>query len=375
MGTLRTLLALTVVLAHVDVAEPLVGAKNAVQMFYVMSGFLMSYVLVESKAYVTARDFYVNRYLRLYPIYFVVGLCTFVVLSFARHSEFLEVYRRAPMGANLFLATVNLLLFGQDWVHFLAIEGGQIAFSLNFNNSEVVLYRGLLVPQAWTIGLELSFYLIAPFVLPRRRALAMALLVSIGIRLWLLGIGLGTSDPWNYRFFPAELTFFLLGALAHQVLLPRYRLVFGNRLQRVAAVVTSFMIALTLAYPWLPIGAGIKESLLFAIFIVVVPMAFVCQGETAVDRWIGELSYPIYINHLLVITIVAAAGRLWGFGQNLFICTTVVVSIACAVLLNRYVAAPIERIRRRFRSPATARLGTQSDSGGSPVTVPVAGHV
>lgn len=58
MGLLRTILAISVVLAHsigfVSIGFRsnvglLVGGQNAVQIFYMISGFLISYVLVEKK--------------------------------------------------------------------------------------------------------------------------------------------------------------------------------------------------------------------------------------------------------------------------------------------------------------------------------------
>ena len=75
MGLIRTLLALSVVLAHVDLGTGprLVGGVLAVQMFYLISGFLISFVLVETSNYTSVRSFYVNRMLRLFPIYLVVA--------------------------------------------------------------------------------------------------------------------------------------------------------------------------------------------------------------------------------------------------------------------------------------------------------------
>ena len=72
MGTLRTLLAIAVVLVH-SYGFVMVGGRNAVQLFYMISGFLISYVLVERKVYKDTISFYINRYLRLYPIYSPVG--------------------------------------------------------------------------------------------------------------------------------------------------------------------------------------------------------------------------------------------------------------------------------------------------------------
>jgi peptidoglycan/LPS O-acetylase OafA/YrhL len=79
VGLLGTLLALSVVFDRAAPAEELlVGGQIAVQCFYVMSGFLISYILVERRSYASIWAFYVNRYLRLYPIYFVVAILSLI---------------------------------------------------------------------------------------------------------------------------------------------------------------------------------------------------------------------------------------------------------------------------------------------------------
>ena len=79
MGFLRTLLALSVVLDHLGggYADHLVGGRLAVQLFYVISGFLISYVLTATDNYQGATGkFYANRFLRLFPIYLAVAALT-----------------------------------------------------------------------------------------------------------------------------------------------------------------------------------------------------------------------------------------------------------------------------------------------------------
>lgn len=80
MGVLRFLLAVSVVLAHsTDIfGFSLVNSVVAVQAFYIISGFYMTLILNEkyigkSNSY---RLFITNRFLRLYPIYWVVLLLT-----------------------------------------------------------------------------------------------------------------------------------------------------------------------------------------------------------------------------------------------------------------------------------------------------------
>ncbi len=93
-------------------------------------------------------------------------------------------------------------------------RGKKLVFTPNFSKSDLPLYPGLIIPQAWTLGLEVSFYLIAPFILTRKKILFLLLMLSFALRIFLYQIGLGREDPWVYRFFPTELVFFILGALS-----------------------------------------------------------------------------------------------------------------------------------------------------------------
>ena len=148
MGTLRALFAIAVVFAH-SYGFALVGGQNAVQLFYMISGFLISYVLVERKAYTNISSFYINRYLRLYPIYFVVAILSFFAFTSGLPvgKEFFKVYHDSPLSANILLTFSNITIFLQDWVMFSGVKNNQLVFVTNFSESDVVLYPGLLLRQ------------------------------------------------------------------------------------------------------------------------------------------------------------------------------------------------------------------------------------
>jgi peptidoglycan/LPS O-acetylase OafA/YrhL len=48
------------------------------------------------------------------------------------------------------------------------VSNGQIKLTRNFWWSEKLLFEGLAIPQAWSLGTELSFYLVAPYLLNLR---------------------------------------------------------------------------------------------------------------------------------------------------------------------------------------------------------------
>lgn len=355
MGTLRTLFAIAVVFAH-SYGEVFVGGRNAVQLFYMISGFLISYVLVEKKAYATVRDFYINRYLRLYPIYGVVALLSLLVfatdLLAGKTVDFFEVYSTAPIAAGALLVFSNIALISQDWVLFSGVEHNTLVFSTYFPASDVVLHQGLLVSQAWTLGVELTFYLIAPFILGRKKIIFLLLLSSIAIRVFLIQIGLGRNDPWTYRFFPTELALFCCGALAHQVLLPFYRKYFSvDRMEVVARNLTYFLVLVTLVYWLIPIRELIKAPVFFFFFFFFMPFTFVFQSRRNWDKWVGDLSYPIYICHLLVTHAVTLILVKVGAADKISIAfLTVIFSIAFSMALNSFVANSVEALRSRFRA-------------------------
>ena len=360
MGSLRTLFAISVVFAHCWPTQAiLVGGRNAVQLFYIISGFLISFVLVESRSYKTTRAFYLNRYLRLYPIYITVAVLTLLAMVVTHKSEWFDVYRAVPASADVLLAVSNLFMVGQDWVMFSGISHHSLVFVTDFGASDVPLFQGLLVPQAWTLGLELSFYLIAPFVLTRRYLIFGLLAASLLLRCYLLASGLGFKDPWTYRFFPAEIALFLLGALAHQLLYPFYERWFANGLGAASRVATGFMIVIALTYAYVPVNDAAKTIALLSVFLLLVPFTFVFQDESRIDGWIGNLSYPIYIGHVLVLEVVSfLSKRVEALkAPLLFSAATVVLTLIFAMILNRCVAAPFESIRRRVRSRSAVTVG------------------
>jgi hypothetical protein len=46
-----------------------------------------------------------------------------------------------------------------------------------------------------------------------------------------------------------------------------------------------------------------KNLTLFDIFWLLMPLSFIFISNRKWDKWIGDLSYPIYINHMLAIYV------------------------------------------------------------------------
>lgn len=354
MGLLRTIFAISVVFFHSN-GHFLIGGRNAVQLFYMISGFLISYVLIDNINYKNKIDFYINRVLRLYPIYLAVSLMTLFILIiqyvFFNTPTLFKTWIESPFSAKILLIFSNIFIFGQDLVMFSGVQNGQLVLTNNFYKSDILLFEGLLVPQAWTLGLELSFYLIAPFILISKKAIYGMLVFSIGFRILLIWDGIGTHDPWTYRFFPLEISLFLLGALAHQILYPIYKKFLKEKINLISKLATWFLVLFSLTFFQIPAPLLYKNIILFVSFFMLMPLTFIFSINRNWDKKIGDLSYPIYIGHILVIMIFIDVINFFDiYNKELISIACVFLSIIFALLLDKYISNPIEIIRSKFRT-------------------------
>jgi peptidoglycan/LPS O-acetylase OafA/YrhL len=357
MGLIRLLLALAVVIAH---SSPIFGFELmpgaiAVQAFYIISGFYMALVLNEkyvaqAHAY---RLFITNRLLRLYPIYWAV-LALSVGSSVAGYwltgnpfklSAYLDALPYLQPGALAYLALTNLVVVGQDAVFFMGLNPhtGRLFFAPDFHLTNPPVYMFMFLPQAWTLGVEILFYLVAPLLVRRRAGvLALFALGSLGIRLALYRAGL-YADPWSYRFFPSEIMFFLVGALCYRAYLVLNGRVLTPAVLRLVLLAT---LGFVLSYHFLPTELP-KRLVFYLSFALAVPFLFILTRKNRFDYHLGELSYPVYISHMFTGALVKYALDKLHLSDAWFGLTLVVVTLLFSLLLVRFIAEPVERYRQR----------------------------
>ena len=104
------------------------------------------------------------------------------------------------------------------------------------------------------------------------------------------------------------------------------------------------MIGLLLGYGLLP--AGWDQAISCVTLTLLVPGLF--AGEGRWQRWIGELSYPIYVVHILVKWMILAAQGVERTGQaevsGLWL---LVGSVLAAALIEKVVGVPVEKWRQK----------------------------
>lgn len=324
MGFARFYLAVCVLLMHADHLHdlPLPRGRHAVQLFFVISGFYMAMIL--SGRYATLRNFYASRWARISTPYYV-HFAIFVVLSllvgaFSGQFLALQAYFSDPLSKNglsgiLAAAATNFTIFGQDAVLFFRDNVGEgMQFTSRFAAHPDPLWKYLVIPQCWTVSIELFFYVLVPF-LNRWKSLPLLLLClgTFAFRIYAYeGLGL-RHDPWLNRFFPFELGLFVVGMLSwrmHEFV--NFSWIPKNLPALAYGCLVLLLLFLGSAFFWIyqaGVASGIAEYVVLGMLCVSGPLfafVFLLTKHHSLDRIVGELSYPIYLNHLFFIVLFAA---------------------------------------------------------------------
>ena len=299
----RGLAILMVVLhngAYVVVADPNLLAKlirgtlaagwAGVSLFFVLSGFLISGILLDTKDSPRfLRHFYVRRTLRIFPLYYATLFVICIVLPlFLSPGEWSASVREHQIWYWTYLP---------NWV---SLRGGGIDGLSHF----------------WSLGVEEQFYLLwPPLILFARNGWfpRIAALIALGAplsRLWMHSVGLPAEAL--YEFTNARIDALAIGALlAVTARREDWLAALWRTRGRLLGAVTAALVAVLLwtqgfeAYD--PVVLILGQSLIAILFAVLMLVTIrpVTREERLLTRWmsigwlcsLGKYSYAIYVFH------------------------------------------------------------------------------
>lgn len=302
------------------------------------------------------RRFYLSRYLRLYPAY-LMGFVSMLLLYWISNAWFhspVDVFSACkkllalpPSFSNymliLWAAVSNLAIFFQDLGGIIAVRGQQALFTTHRFASDFYVWALNATPVAWSLGVELTFYLIAPYLLKRtnRQLFALAILGLI-LKIYAV-IAIGNDLP--FRMFPFVFVNFMAGVLAY-----RMRSLLINSLGKYTVPISyCLMLAMTTALPrgWPEWGYSFVVILVTAF---IVPILFEFSKNSKLDTRIGELSYPFYLFHMIAVSIVHFA-----ITKRAGITNTYLVS-ACCLALTLIFSQLVLWLEARYLEPYRQQL-------------------
>jgi len=312
------------------------GAR-AVVFFYIVSGFLISYVLAHKYAPDGAGTFafYRSRALRIYPLWWPV----LALAATAGTPSWLSQHSA--------LAIVPpAVLFGIDWIVAWRYPAAGTLPSV--------------VGIGWTLGAEVTFYALAPWVLRSLRLTLILFALSAVVRLATVSfVEPGVNYVlWTYFFFPSTLMFFLMGHLAQRFV--KLGTTSSVALMGAAVVASCLERSVSVDGPW-----SFAASLCFA---AALPGIFAATKDNRLSNALGDVTYPLYLVHMIVIRVVfgTAIGAALidlklepRFHAVMLLAVFMAAALPAAALTHFLVEKPARWLFGALTAPRRRRLATE----------------
>lgn len=323
LNGLRAIAAITVLISHIFLDTfgnwgikglDLPLFTDGVTLFFVISGFLITYLLLHEIKNTNTIDipkFYIRRILRIWPIYYLYILLVIAVLWwYGQEADIL-----------------NERLF--NYIFFTA----NIPFLSAMGISLIVHY--------WSIGVEEQFYLFWPWLVKLSMKKITIAAFSVLIAWFLLKYGsyiLFTNKSIIYKFLNVTrfhcMMIGAIGAIANYNKNQFFMNVFTNKWsQRIAWMVFVFSAPIFKFVPALITAEAIAILSLFLIMSQIDGKTKFINLEHNYFDFIGKISYGIYVIHPLVIFILSSYWLQFSVSMPLWLQYTFIYSIVPLVTI------------------------------------------
>lgn len=318
------------------------GGGVGVMFFFVLSGFLISWIILEEKentGSLNLRNFFMRRILRIWPLYYLMILIAY--------------------STPFLLEMIGLAASDQGyepiWVYSLTfLENYRMIF---LGEAPNVAPLGVM----WSLCIEEHFYLIwgiALYFLDKKHFLLLigaSVMIAIGSRyyFWIQG--------WDSLDVFTNLDLFAIGALPAYWLIQRKRIPKLNKGK--AHVLLAVSLLIVILYPHL-IGAihFIFGPTILAWTFMLILILFVPEfgplgfGKSIPWKW-GKYTYGLYVYHTLVIGLMIKVWEKMGWawesywGAVLFGLMALFLSLGISYLSYRFFEMPFLKLKTRFYTP------------------------
>lgn len=315
LNTIRFLAAFMVILSHIEgfkirfnlpMSNFIHKAKMIEQLgrlgvilFFVLSGFLISYLLlVEKETFhtIAIRKFYYRRMLRIWPLYYLLLFLSLVV----------------------FPNTHSMQIPGTDWLTREGITIGVILLSIFFlsNVATIIFPKIPYFFCTWSLGVEEQFYLICPFIIKKFKNISLVLF-SIIIFYLLIKVIAFPFIKFKLHYWNSNMNLLLwiwndflidtmaIGALFAYAYYKKNKVLkfFYNPI--VYTIAYSLIIFIFLKQINIPYLTNEVFAFLFAILILNVSTNYKKAKffNLPLFDYLGKISYGIYMYHTICIVI------------------------------------------------------------------------
>ncbi len=301
LNTLRCYAALAVIVSHIDQnIEPrpflsillkhlLIDADSAVNLFFVLSGFLITYLLLHestSTGEVAVGKFYLRRALRIWPLYYliaIIGLLIFPLIFGSEYSLHMFYPEYPIMTAPI---SVKLILVFCLLPNFASISAP--------------------MEHLWSIGVEEQFYALWPWVIRKKLDIVRVCIGVLIIKFIVAGVIPFLPINGMMNIF-GELRFECmavgaLGAYVYYEKFPFLKWMYHPGVQLLALGLCVYMAGRQMQVnPFVATGMSVA-------FIVVIlnvatnPRPLIKLKHPFLER-LGQISYGLYLYHFPILFV------------------------------------------------------------------------
>jgi peptidoglycan/LPS O-acetylase OafA/YrhL len=355
MGTLRFLLALCVVIFHTSSVFGIypINGFLAVAAFFIISGFYMSLILNEK--YIKKSGSYLlfitNRILRIYPLYLLTlfAIFAFSLIKFSAGAPGPEnfYYRFFLFSSHMTTGTIPLNIL-PDFINFV-IRNITLVITTDYFFLTSKNPSTLILSQAWSLQIEMFFYLLAPFIVRRNFKILLTIFILY------MAIFFYWIDPHNvlsknlllYKCL-GNLFFFFLGMFSYKA----YIFIKSKKIPAFIFYLSFFgAITYTMYYAFIPqifhLNINLPTDINYCLFIAIVsPFIFIFGQKFSFDKILGDLSFPIFVTHVFFIKVL---DNIPGVPQNniIFTILTITTSLIASWIFIKFVDRRINDFRQK----------------------------
>ncbi|MDY0987420.1 acyltransferase [Flavobacterium sp. CFBP9031] len=356
LNGVRFIAAAMVIISHIELGKSYFGIENefsnlkqlgvlGVSLFFVLSGFLITFLLLEEKnknGQVNLKFFYLRRILRIWPLYFLIVILSVFILPHIEMFNIPNMTLKFDYNSE-FIKVIVLFLF----------------FLTN------ILISIKLVPfatQTWSIGTEEQFYLIWPLVINKTKELEKLFIVIIvlyNILLILLKSNILPEIKYS-NIFQAYIRLIQLDSLAFGALGACFLYKRSNILSKIVNNFSFGISLITLIFVVVFHSDIIyfKSSFVAICFIVIILNLVHNKTlhnilENKFFFKMGEISYGLYMYHQMVIAFcINCLLKYSSFNNTVLYIFTFVVTILISIASYKFLEKPfiLKKDKYSFRN-------------------------
>ncbi len=274
-------------------------SQTVMTMFFVLSGFLIFYVLINEKnktGNIEIKNFYKKRVARIWPVYYLIVIPSLLWFSFYKWP--------LPISSAIVNPT-----FGIDLFYLFQLPN----FTILFGTSVVVLVH------LWSLGAEVQFYLLCPLIIKKTKNYLRAFIIIIAVKLFLK-----IMVAFSYRLLPLsyesilflkklelflyKLPFeaFAIGGIVAYLFIEKKEKILSFFYQRYIQWIN--VLVLLASVPLSSKSESIQVLIAINFAVIIINMTGNSKPLILLDNkysnYIGQISYGIYVYQVPLVLII-----------------------------------------------------------------------